>query len=85
MTKAPEEIAKAIQDLNLLLHGPAWPCDRKTRCIEAETKRDAARALNRRDGMRLGWHGYDPHRMCPACAASWHVACAYNLALGIVR
>lgn len=82
---APEDVTKTIAATLELLNGAAWPCERASSCIEAETRLDSERAAKRRDGRRDGYHGYDPNRMCPACAATWHVACAYNFALGVSR
>lgn len=83
--RAPDTVIDPIRDLVQLLNGPEWPCERSRSCIDAEGARDEERAAKRSDGMRMGWHGYDPARMCPACAAAWHVACAYNFALGVRR
>lgn len=37
------------------------------------------------NGKRKGWHDIDPKKMCASCACCWHLSCARNFALGVVR
>lgn len=41
--------------------------------------------LKPRAGKRIGWHQADPRKMCAGCACYWHLSCARNFALGVVR
>lgn len=36
-------------------------------------------------GQRKGWHEIKPSKMCASCACYWHLSCARNFALGVVR
>lgn len=50
------------------------PCERgEDRCLEP------------REGEGHGWHQMNPDRMCPTCAAYWHLGCAVNLLNGHKR
>jgi hypothetical protein len=35
--------------------------------------------------LTKGWHEADPKKMCASCACYWHLSCARNFALGVVR
>lgn len=41
--------------------------------------------LKPRGGKRKGWHEIKPQLMCASCACYWHLSCARNFALGVVR
>ncbi len=36
-------------------------------------------------GRGKGWHQCDARKMCAPCACYWHLACAMNFTLGVVR
>lgn len=85
--KAPEATLAAIEAALAATGGDGYPCERERKegsCIGDEMERDNANARKRSDGMRKGWMGYESRRMCPACAAHWHISCARNYALGLV-
>jgi len=41
--------------------------------------------VTKRDGTKPGWHNIDARKMCASCACYWHLSCARNFALGVVR
>lgn len=54
----------------------------KTNCIDLQlsgTKR------GRHGAIKIGWHDADPKKMCGSCACYWHLSCARNFALGVMR
>lgn len=57
------------------------PCDIKTKdhrnCIDDQ--------LKPKGSARVGWHEINPKKMCASCACYWHLSCARNFALGVVR
>ena len=46
-------------------------------CVQAQ--------LEPANGERKGWHELDPKKMCASCACHWHLSCARNYALGVMR
>lgn len=82
MEDAPDESGKlntiVSRPLADAIDGPlatamSVPCERGQRnCI---------------DGMlaKKGWHALDARKMCASCACYWHLSCARNFALGVVR
>ena len=46
-------------------------------CIDAQLKPEGK--------LAKGWHEIDPKKMCASCACYWHLSCARNFALGVVR
>jgi len=56
-------------------------CERieQRNCIEPQL------AVKQRVGRKLGWHDANPKKMCASCACYWHLSCARNFALGVVR
>lgn len=76
MDKPPE--MKLVEDAAAaMFSSKAFPCTATgaVRCLDVEDKR----TTNARTGERKGWMGYDPRRMCDACAAYWHTECAANI------
>jgi hypothetical protein len=41
--------------------------------------------LKPKHDKRKGWHDIDSRKLCASCACYWHLSCARNFALGVVR
>jgi len=63
------------------------PLDIATRvkCDNAGQRNCIDPQLEVRNGKAIGWNSLDPRKMCGSCACYWHLSCARNFALGVVR
>lgn len=48
-----------------------------TSCVDRETRPKGK--------PMVGWHQAKVSKMCASCACYWHLSCARNFALGVVR
>lgn len=83
LVRAPDAIRNALGALVDLAVGSSWPCSDligRVSCVE----RIGLHNTQSKNPDR-GWHSYDVDKMCPACAAYWHISCARNFALGVRR
>lgn len=75
-----KELETAVNDIAVELMGPIAPCHHYEdySCVRKESKRllSIEEKEKKRNWGQRPFYGYDPSRMCSACAAYWHASMA---------
>ncbi len=63
-------LERVATEMGIALMGDPAPCrDKNQSCVKKESERPLTRAEKKEGWVRRPFHGYEPHRMCNACAA----------------